>query len=329
MADLKHLVAVGEAVIDYVATVDDSFLALNAVRKGAQIVLTEEDALRFENLVRHIKIPGGCAANVVDGFTRLGGNADFIGKLGPDNNAKLFLNAFDQSKVRSLCPPGKQPSGRIFTYITPDKERSFASYHGAGYELSVSDLPEEFPEEPILYLDGYTLHTPNGFEVFMEAIRKCKKCNGRVVFSPNNIFILESYPEHVKSLAELSDIIFLSEEELAVFTGREDFEESFKKLDHGKVYIITLGSRGCLVFDHGREIHIDSVKPEKGVVDLNGAGDAFAAGFLYGISIGLDYNAAGQLATHCATHIITKEGARVAHDIRSDIPESLFSREEE
>jgi sugar/nucleoside kinase (ribokinase family) len=209
-------------------------------------------------------------------------------------------------------------STRIFALITPDTERTFAAYYGVQENLSPEDLDENFIRtSKFMYLDGYALNSRRGGETFLKAAEISKQGGNRVAFAPSDLSILRKYPDVVRDLTRASDLILVNEQEARFITGTEDINEAIRIL-RGLFSLgaVTAGEQGAHVFDENGVQCVPAVKPPAPVIDTNGAGDAFAGGFLFGLARGMPIEKAAAIGNRCAAEIITHAGARPVSDYR-------------
>lgn len=326
---MLDLFGIGNACIDIVGNVDDAFLEAWKFPKAICSDLALERANHLEQALPSPRyIPGGCAANTTSVVVALGGRAAFAGRVADDPVGQIFINDMARRGVHYPCTPDAPESAggstRVFTMVTQDAERTFASYYGVQIKLCADDIDEEIAAQSrFIYLDGYALNAPGSIGAFLKAIRKTKDKGGRVVFAPNDLSILEKFPANIAQLAQLSDIIMCSTQEAAYMTGSADPKTAAIILrSRHKAGSVSNGAQGVYVFDESGLSHIPCAKPPAPVIDTNGAGDAFAGGFIYGLSHDMGLNKAAALGNLCAAHIITHAGARPVHDY-ANFPEEV------
>ncbi len=304
-------------IVDYV---DDEFLTRWNFPKSICSYLTLDEC---EKLVADLPSPqyiaGGCAANTASIVTALGGKASFIGRVAKDDIGKMFM---DDMAARGIYFPSKPDeregagSTRVFALITPDTERTFASYYGVQEDLSVADLDEDsITQSKFMYLDGYALNSKRGGEAFLKAADIVHAAGGRAVFSPSDISILKNFAPVVEKIMTISDIILCNEQEAKYIAQTSNLDDAIKHLQRKfDIGTITVGDKGVYVFDKNNIHHVPASTPASPVTDTNGAGDAFAGGFLFGLARGFDLPRAGVLGNRCACAIITHAGARPVGD---------------
>lgn len=318
---------IGNACIDIVAKIDDEFLREWGFPKSicTYLELDKADALEL-SLPAPDYIPGGCGANTAACIRALGGDAAFIGRVADDSIGALFLQDMKKTGIHYAGTPDRTNgagSTRIFALITPDTERTFASYYGVQEQLSPADLDEEaISRSTFMYLDGYALNSRRGGETFLKAAEISRAHGKSVVFSPSDLSILTKYADVCAKLIAVSDILVCNEQEALFLTSAANLAEAIPALQTMfGTGAITAGREGVHVFDRERPYHVAAEVPPGPVTDTNGAGDAFAGGFLFGLARGYDLPRAAALGNRCAAAIITHAGARPMHDYKSFVTE--------
>lgn len=315
---------IGNACIDIVANVDDAFLDQWKFPKGICTYITLEPADALEAaLPSPAYIGGGCAANTAACITALGGTAAFLGRVASDKIGTLFLDDIKSRGIHySGIPDTLNTAGstRVFALITPDTQRTFASYYGVQEDLSAKDLDEEtIRNANIMYLDGYALNSTRGAEAFLKAAEIAKSAGRLVAFSPSDVSILEKFPDAVSAIIKTTDIFICNDYEALHISGEDTVEKAGARI--GKMCpsgVITTGKDGAVVFgfDASGLQTVPISKTPVTVIDTNGAGDHFAGGFLYGLSRGMTPVQSATLGNRCAAAIIGVRGARPVTDYK-------------
>ncbi|MDB5492020.1 MAG: adenosine kinase [Micavibrio sp.] len=314
---------IGNACVDIIAKVDDLFLAEWNFPKGICTYLTLEDANRLEAALHNPEyIPGGCAANLAACFSSLGGTSAFMGRVADDKIGRIFLSDMEYWSIRySGVPHPAQEAGstRIFCLITPDGERTFASFYGVQEDLNDDDLDTEaLQQSNILYLDGYALNAQRGGETFLKAAGIAKSAGHMIAFSPNDVSILEKYSGAVAAIMAFTDIILCNETEAMHMTGMETPDKAIEALRVSfPMGAVTQGHDGAVVFDAGNIARLPAQTPPGPIINTNGAGDNFAGGFLFGLEQGYSIEKAGILGTLCAAQVLTRSCARPGDDYKA------------
>jgi len=313
---------IGNSCIDIIACVDDQFLSEWNFPKSICSYLSLEQADALEAALPAPQyIAGGCAANVASIIAALGGKASFIGRVANDSIGNMFIDDMAARGIHYPCKPDETESAgstRVFAFITADSERTFAAYYGVQEDLSVADLDENsIRTSKFMYLDGYALNSRRSAEAFLKAADMAHKAGQRVVFSPSDISILKNYPDDVAAIEKSADIILTSQQEARFMAGTEDRDEALRYLQSRfSSGSMSIGVEGVLVFQGDHSIHVPAVKPPAAVIDTNGAGDAFAGGFLFGLARNMGLEKAAMIGNRCAASIITHAGARPVGDYK-------------
>lgn len=305
---------VADANIDLVAHVDDTFISDHPfLQKGVFVKCLEEQATYFLKNFSFKAFPGGTGANVAHTMRVLGGNPHYLNILGEDAEGLVFKEAYDLIQLDYKILKSRKPSTKIFTFITPDGERTGASFYGASTELSKEHIDKYFPENSqFTYLDGYMLNQGHGYENLSELVRLSKEKGSKTVFAVNSTYIYSLHKDKAQKLIDMADILVFSEDEAQLVTGHKDIDaDTLSVFDPDKLVIVTLGKRGSLALHQGKETRIDALEPRDAIIDLNGAGDNYLGGFLYGLSQGYDYKVCGDIGAACATECIIQNGPRI------------------
>lgn len=317
--------SLGNACIDIVGEVDEAFLARHNLPKGICTYLTDDRAEDIDNaLIDPAYVPGGCAANTAVVVSSLGGKAAFMGRVAEDDIGKLFIQSMKDNNILyepDLAPMIGRGSTRVYTFVTPDADRTFATYYGEQELLSVSDLNKDaIAAARYILLDGYAMHSKYNTETFGTAIDWAHASGNKVVFNPCDVSILNQYPALCAVLMDKSDIIICNDTEAMMITGKDNAHDAAQALrprfERGAV---TMGAQGALAFGPDGIKALPAQKPDKPIIDTNGAGDAFAGGYIYGLSKGLGDERAARLGILCASVIITQIGARPTRPF-TDLP---------
>lgn len=322
---MLDICSLGNACIDIVGEVDEAFLARHNLPKGICTYLTDDRAEDIDNALSNpAYVPGGCAANTAVVVSSLGGKAAFMGRVAEDEIGKLFIQSMKDNNILyepDLAPMIGRGSTRVYTFITPDADRTFATYYGEQELLSISDLNKEaIAAGRYILLDGYAMHSKYNTETFGAAIDWAHQAGNKVVFNPCDVSILTQYPALCATLMDKSDIIICNDTEAMMITGTNSAHDAAQALrprfERGAV---TVGAEGALAFSAEDITALPAHKPDKPIIDTNGAGDAFAGGYIYGLSHGMGDARAARLGILCASRIITQIGARPTRPF-TDLP---------
>ena len=309
------VVAIGNAIVDIIAPSDDAFLDRVNIKKGAMELIDGARASLLEGkMVSPVASCGGSAANTVVGLSNLGGNCGFIGKVKNDAAGEQFKSSMKELNIIFETTPSTEgaPTAKCLIFVTPDAQRSMNTFLGASTELQPLDLSKELIGlSKILYLEGYLWDPPNAKRAFLEAINIAKESKTKVALSLSDAFCVDRYRSEFLDLIEKHvDILFGNETEILSLYQTKSFDEAVQLVQKDcDVVALTRDVRGSVVIENKNFFEIKPQKVSK-VIDTTGAGDLYAAGFLYGISRDMDIRQCGKLGGLVASKIITQFGAR-------------------
>ena len=311
------IICIGNALVDSLEQIDE-FLIDELNLNKARMTLVDKERSNF--LLQKMKNPfyeaGGSAANTAYWISQLGGEAGFIGKISNDDLGKQFQTSLKDSGLKdyTVFESEDNQTGLCAIFITPDGERTMNTYLGAGEYLSVEDLHiDAIKEAKILYMEGYLWDKPASKSAFLHAAKVNKESGGLNSISLSDVFCVEMHRESFISFIENDiDYVFCNEDELNSLLQKNSIEEStkffleqFPKVDQ---LVCTLGSNGVLILESGNKHFFNA--SEAIVVDKTGAGDFFAAGYLYGLQKGLSVTESAEIANKSAAHVISEIGVR-------------------
>jgi sugar/nucleoside kinase (ribokinase family) len=311
-----HIYAIGNAPIDYVSHVKESYLQDNNFIKGACTTIEElslVDKIKKELTFTTIE-PGGGAANMACCIRELGAFSAFTGKFADDEAGMMFAKSMNDAGVALKAQPGDSKLGtaQIFVLNTDDDERTFAAYYGQSATLCPEDLDEtSIKNAAMTYLDCFCLACEKGFETLETAAKTARKYNKRVVLNTNDPNIVSSYKAQIIHLLEPGDVIISNISEAQILTEKSAPMEIYQNLlDYGVEGAITMGKEGSLVFRDQNFLFISTAREQGPLVNTNGAGDAYAAGYCYGLLNNEDIKTCGHMGSYCAAKIITLDSPR-------------------
>lgn len=319
MSKRYHVYGVGAALVDTEIEVSDADLAAMAVEKG---VMTLVDAARQAQLLEHLaghlmhskRASGGSAANTIIAIAQFGGSTFYSCKVANDENGHFYLRDLKAAGVDCLIDKERDHgvTGKCLVLITPDAERTMNTYLGISETLSVHNLSADaISASEYVYLEGYLVTSPTGRAAAIRA-REIAEQNGvKTALSFSDPGIVAHFREGLQAMIGARvDLLFCNRHEALSWAQTDNFEqavEALKKVAHS--FAITLGADGALVFD-GTSLH--TIEPCKvKAIDTNGAGDMFAGAFLYGITQGQDFAAAGRLASLASATVVSDYGPRL------------------
>lgn len=317
MADQNRydVVGIGNAIVDVLSHADDSFLEQQGLAKGSMTLLDEDQATSlYARMGPGRECSGGSAANTIAGVASLGGHAAFIGLTRDDQLGDVFGH-----DIRSLgVSYGTQPAtdgaatARCLILVTPDAQRTMATYLGASQGLGPENLdPDLIAQADITYLEGYLWDPPRAKEAFLAAMDMAHAAGNRVALSLSDPFCVDRYRAEFRSLAEHHvDILFANEQEILSLYETGDFDDALQQVrKHCDIAALTRSEKGSVIVS-GNEVHVIDPTPVDKVVDTTGAGDLYAAGFLYGLARGHDLKTCGRIGSLAAADVISRLGAR-------------------
>jgi len=310
----------GNAIVDVIAAADDAFLREHQIAKG---VMTLIDGERVESLCRALPAPtevaGGSAANTMGGIASLGGRALFAGKVKEDALGRSFAVSLRDLGVTysTGMASGGPPTACCLIVVTPDGHRSMSTYLGASREIGPDDISEgDVTSAQILYVEGYLWDTPQAKAAINKAIAAVRRCGHQVAFTLSDPFCVARWRDEFRALMLNLDILFANEEEAKALFLTDDLDEVLQSLRKWPgIAVLTRSEKGCIV-TRGEEVHTLDAHPVARVIDTTGAGDQFAAGFLYGLTHGKGLAQSGRLGALAAAEVISHYGARPETSLR-------------
>lgn len=313
------VVAVGNAMVDVLTYEDDAFVARTGVERGATTLV---DAGRSEEIYAEMgpatEISGGSAGNTAAGLASFGGRAAYIGRVADDAFGKVFAHDLRSLGVHFDSPVATDgpPTGRCLVIVTPDAQRTMCTYLGAGAELDVQYVDEAVIEAAaVTYLEGYVWDPPPAKAAVRRAAEIAHRADRRVALTLSDPFCVDRHRAEFLELVEFDvDILFANEHEITSLYEVETFDEALHHVrGHCEIAALTRGALGSIIVA-GDDVHVIDPHPTN-VVDTTGAGDLYAAGFLYGLTHGKDLATCGKLGSLAAAEVISHLGARPAQPL--------------
>ena len=307
--------AIGNAIVDVVSQVDDAFLQEHSITKGAMQLIDADRARELYRLLGPgLEVSGGSAANTATGLAAMGGRAAFVGKVRDDHLGSVFHADIARVGVRYETPSSTAglDSACCLVLVTPDAQRSMNTYLGACTELDVADIdPELIAESAIIYLEGYLWDPPGGRRALQAAAAAARRTGTRVALTLSDPYCVERHRDDIlRLLADHVDILFCNEDELRALCRTDDLETAIATvIDDCDLLAVTRGAHGSIVIGSGERHQVPAL-PAGPVVDTTGAGDIYAAGFLFGLVGGESLGRCGEIASAAAGEIVTRFGAR-------------------
>jgi fructokinase len=307
------ILGIGNAIVDVICKVDDSFIDQNNLTKSTMKLFFDEK--EFKNLLTNLKIEktvsGGSVANSIVGLSQLGDKVGFIGKVSDDNFGSKYEEGLEKENVEYFYSKKKEelPTGTCLILITPDSERTMCTFLGTAGKINENDVSSEaIKRSEIIFLEGYLWDEGEPKKAFDKAINNANK----VAMSLSDLFCVDRHKPHFLNLVKNKlDITFANEQEITSLIEAKNFNEviDFSK-QLNKLVVVTRGEKGAVAI-YGKEIFESDVKKNLKIVDLTGAGDLFAAGFLHGYINRLSKKECLEKGTEMSSKVIQQIGARL------------------
>jgi sugar/nucleoside kinase (ribokinase family) len=315
------VLCIGNAIVDVIANATDDFLAQEGLTKDSMRLVDAEEANRLYDHMRPAReVSGGCAGNTAAGIAALGGRAGFIGQVAPDQLGSFYRHDLTAAGVEFSTPPVDVgvPTARSMILVTPDGHRTMNTFLGAAQELAVEVLDEEqIRSSGILYLEGYLWDPETPRAAMVRAIEVAREARRKVSFSLSDLFCVDRHREGFTALIDEGriDILFANEAEILAMAGVPHLETAVAAIaSKVETLVVTRGAAGALAARAGERADVPAEAVDK-VVDTTGAGDLFAAGFLYGEATGKTLVQSLRLGAICAAEVIQHYGARPEADL--------------
>ena len=309
------VLGIGNAIVDVLSHAEDSFLDSHGLTKGA-MALIDPDQVKtlYDTMGPGVEISGGSAANTIAGLASFGGRGAFIGKVRDDRLGEVFAHDIRSLGVRFDTRPTSDgaSTARCLILVTPDAQRTLNTFLGACVELRSEDIDADLVEaSAVTYLEGYLWDPPQAKNAFRKAVEIAHNAGRKVALTLSDSFCVGRYRDEFCALvAGGADIVFANETELLSLYGVDTFDEGLQAIrENCEVAALTRSEKGSVIVDH-EEVHVIDAAPVEHVVDTTGAGDLFAAGFLYGYTRGDGLAECGRLGSLAAAEIISHFGAR-------------------
>jgi sugar/nucleoside kinase (ribokinase family) len=309
------VVGLGNAIVDVIARTDDTFLQKHGLAKGSMALIDREqsDAL-YGELTNAIEKSGGSAGNTMAGLASLGAQGAYIGKVADDELGAAFAadmrgigTHFDTAVLE-----GGAPTARCMVLVTPDAQRTMNTYLGACTELSPADVDASLiAGSQVTYLEGYLWDKPNAKEACLRAMQTARHANRQVAFSLSDPFCVERHrAEFLDLIDHHVDVLFANESEICSLYQQRDLESAARDArGKCKIAALTRSERGALLLSGDQTVEVPA-EPVAEVLDTTGAGDLYAAGFLFALTRGKPLAECGRLGSLCAAEVISHFGAR-------------------
>jgi sugar/nucleoside kinase (ribokinase family) len=321
--------AIGNALVDIIANASESFLRENKIAHGAMTLIDAERAAVLYDLIGPaVEMSGGSAANMVAGFASLGGRAAFMGKVKADQLGAIFRHDLHAQGVHFATPPAPErrrdiqlvevdrrkgaSTGRCIILVTPDAQRSMSTYLGAAVEFGSPDVqPEVIKDAQVTYLEGYLFDPPEAKKAFHLAAGIAHEAQRQLSLTLSDVFCVNRHrAEFLDMVKNEVDILFANQNELMALFETKDLTQAIEAVRaHCRIAVTTRSEKGAVITSGSKTLEIPAAPVAK-VVDTTGAGDLYAAGFLYGLTRGMELNECGRIGAIAAAEIISHYGPR-------------------
>ena len=307
------ILGIGNAIVDVICKVDDNFITKNNLTKSTMKLIFDEN--EFKNLLSNLKIEktisGGSVANSIVGISQLGNNAGFIGKISDDKFGSKYEEGLKKENVEYFYSKKREvlPTGTCLILVTPDSERTMCTFLGTAGKINENDVSlDAIQKSEMIFLEGYLWDEGDPKKAFDKAISNANK----VAMSLSDLFCVDRHkPNFLNLVKNKLDITFANEQEITSLIGAKNFNEviNFSK-QLNKLVVVTRGEKGAIAVN-GQEVIETDVQKNLRIVDLTGAGDLFAAGFLHGYLNKLTTRECLEKGTEMSSIIIQQIGARI------------------
>ena len=307
------ILGIGNAIVDVICKVDDNFIIKNNLTKSTMKLFFDENEFKklFTNLKIEKTVSGGSVANSIVGISQLGNKAGFIGKISDDEFGSKYEEGLKKENVGYFYSKKREelPTGSCLILVTPDSERTMCTFLGTAGKINENDVSSDvIKKSEIVFLEGYLWDEGEPKNAFDKAIDNANK----VAMSLSDLFCVDRHKPHFLNLVKNKlDITFANEQEITSLIGAKNFDEviNFSK-QLNKLLIVTRGEKGAVAIN-GKEIIESEIQKNLKIVDLTGAGDLFAAGFLHGFVNKLSIKECLEKGTEMSSRVIQQIGARL------------------
>lgn len=325
----KKIIGIGNAIVDVLSKTTDSLLESQNLVKGSMSLIDDKTSEELSKVDALQITPGGSVANTMATLGMLKCDSRFIGKVGEDDFGKKFIAGTEESGVKFIGKnSSNQASAKSFVMITPDAQRTMCTYLGCAPQINPSDIDENiFSGANFLYLEGYLWDSPETIKALRKSISAAKNHNIKTAFSLSDSFCVSRHKnDFIDIISNDLDILFANEDEVSELLSKKDCSNDdllkFFSQNQKLIAVITRSDKGCTIFADGKLIDVAADKIDN-VLDTTGAGDGFAAGFLYGLINDFDLTKSAYCGNHIAGKIIQKIGARFDMNQIRDIQNAL------
>ncbi|ODS03005.1 carbohydrate kinase [Methyloceanibacter marginalis] len=312
---IYDVVGIGNAIVDIIARCDDGFLSKHDLDKGfMRLIDADEAAKLYEAMGPATERSGGSVANSIAGLASFGAKCGFIGRVAADQFGGIFRHDIRSLGIAYTTDPAEDgaPTARCLVLVTPDGERTMNTFLGASVDFAPGDLdPDLIEGAKIVYLEGYLFDKDAAKSAFREAAKRAKAAGAKVALTLSDPFCVERHRDDFRKLvSEDADIVFANEKEITTLYEVNSFDEAADAaLQDCELAVLTRSEDGSMILGAGETTEIPA-DPVSKVLDATGAGDLYAAGFLFGLTQGLPVETCGRLGSLAAAEVISHIGAR-------------------
>ncbi len=323
-----EVVGIGNAIVDVISREQDAFLDAHGLPKGGmQLIDAERAVLLYEAMGPGTEMSGGSAANTMAGFASLGGKGGYIGKIADDQLGSVFAHDLRATGVAYDTAPltGGLPTARCLIAVTPDAQRTMSTFLGATGSLTEADVNEDWVAgAAVTYLEGYLFDPPEAKAAFVHAAEIAHKHRRSVALTLSDTFCVERHRDAFQHLVKNHiDILFANEAEICALYETPDFDAAVAAVgDYCETVCLTRSEKGSVILHDGESITV-AAEPVDEVVDTTGAGDLYAAGYLFGHVRGHEPASAARIGSIAAAEVISHIGARPATKLADLVAEKL------
>ncbi|ESQ90362.1 carbohydrate kinase [Asticcacaulis sp. AC460] len=322
MTTTYDITAVGHAIVDVLAPADDAFLKSHDLHKGAMTLIDQHRAVSLNEAMADSEMAsGGSAGNTIAGAASFGAKCAYIGKVAHDSLGEVFSRDLKKMGVTfntQVLHDDPTHTGRCLINVTPDGQRTMATFLGAAAMVGPNDVdPELVKASQIVYLEGYLFDTPSGREAFARAAQIARNNGRKTAITLSDTFVVDRWREDLLAfISRHIDLVFANEHELMSLFQTDDFDKALRYL-RSKVELafVTRSEKGSVAARQD-EIHVIPTYPAAAVLDTTGAGDQYAAGVMFGLTRGLGLDVCGRLGSLAASEVIDHYGPRPKVSLR-------------
>ncbi|MDX1404934.1 MAG: adenosine kinase [Woeseiaceae bacterium] len=328
MSGNTQLLGISNAIVDVLTHVDEQFLEKIGAPRGSMTLIDEQRAHQIYDMMGPAtEMSGGSVANSIAGFANLGGSAAYIGRVKDDQLGEIFIHDMRSLGVDVRLEPAKDgsPTARSHILIDQDGQRTMQTYLGACAELGVADVTEETVGRPdVILIEGYVWDIAQGPALAHQAMNIGKSAGSEIALSLSDSYCVQRHRDAFENaLREGVDIVIADEDEIIELVEAANFDEATSRLsEFDKLFVMTRSEKGSVIMQGEQKI-VQAAIPVKKIIDTTGAGDAYAAGFLYGYTQKLPLEECAKLGTFCATAVIQQIGARIEPGLIDKYPSTF------